>query len=139
MSGTYQDLRVWQHGMDLAAEVYRATESFPRREWYCLAGQMRRAAVSVPSNVAEGKGRKTDKDYAHFLYQARGSLLELQTQILLAEKLQYVHSSLRNALMERAAAVGRELAGLINALQPKGDSAVEVTGQRPKAKSQEHV
>ena len=72
--------------MKLTAEVYRGTISFPRHELYGLSSQMRRAAVSVPSNIAEGKGHRSDKEFSHFLYHARGSLLELETQLLIAEE-----------------------------------------------------
>ena len=79
--------------MKLAREVYRGTGSFPKHELYGLTQQIRRAAVSVPSNVAEGKGRHSDKEFAHFLFNARGSLLELQTQLILAEELEYLSVS----------------------------------------------
>jgi four helix bundle protein len=75
---SFRDLGVWQEAMKLTAEVYRGTISFPRHELYGLSSQMRRAAVSVPSNIAEGKGHRSDKEFSHFLYHARGSLLELE-------------------------------------------------------------
>jgi four helix bundle protein len=80
-SSSFRDLRVWQEAMKLTAEVYRGTVRFPRHELYGLSSQMRRAAVSVPSNIAEGKGHHSDKQFSHFLFHARGSLLELQTPI----------------------------------------------------------
>ncbi len=89
MSASYRDLRVWQNSMNLVVAVYTATQCLPKDELYGLVSQMRRAAVSVPSNIAEGKGRLTDRDRAHFFCQARGSLLELETQVLIAEKLSY--------------------------------------------------
>ena len=90
MSASFRDLRVWQQAMDLALQIYRGTESFPKQEVYGLAQQMRRAAVSVPSNIAEGKGHSSDKEFRRFLFHARGSLMELETQILLAGRLQYL-------------------------------------------------
>ena len=84
MASSFRDLRVWQEAMKLTVEIYRASGSFPKQEQFGLTQQIRRASVSVPSNIAEGKGRRTDKDFAHFLYHARGSLLEVQTQVLLA-------------------------------------------------------
>ncbi|MFB6262913.1 MAG: four helix bundle protein [Bradymonadaceae bacterium] len=81
------DLKVWQLGMRLARQVYAMTEEFPQSERYELASQLRRAATSVPSNIAEGSARRTDRDFLRFLYQARGSLVELDTQMHLAEKL----------------------------------------------------
>ena len=92
MSASYRDLRVWQCSMKLVVSVYTITQCFPKQELYGLISQLRRAAVSVPSNIAEGKGRLTDRDRAHFFSQARGSLLELETQILIAQELQYISS-----------------------------------------------
>src|SRR5271168_1054435 len=79
MSASFKDLLVWQDGMKLAIEVYRVTAEFPRRELYGLSQQLRRAAVSVPSNIAEGKGHRSNREFGHFLLHARGSLLEVQT------------------------------------------------------------
>jgi four helix bundle protein len=91
MANTYQSgyrqLAVWQKSMDLAVEVYRCTKSFPNDELFGLTSQMRRASVSVPSNISEGKGRYSRGELVHFLFNARGSLLELQTQITLAGRL----------------------------------------------------
>jgi len=86
MSDCFQDLRVWQNAMELAVEVYRQTSRLPREEIYSLTQQMRRAAVSVPSNIAEGKGRRSRKEFQQFLFHARGSLLELQTQVMIAKR-----------------------------------------------------
>ncbi len=80
---------------------------------------MRRAAVSVPSNIAEGKGHHSDKEFAHFLFHARGSLLELQTQLMIAEDLQYLTKAEAEQQLTRAEVVGRALSGLINSLQSK--------------------
>jgi four helix bundle protein len=87
MGASYRDLRVWQQAMELVVETYKQTRDFPKTEIYGLTSQMRRAAVSIPSNIAEGKGRSTDRDRAHFFCHARGSLLELETQILIAQRL----------------------------------------------------
>ena len=116
MNSSFRDLRVWHHAMDLALETYQGTANFPKQEIYGLAQQMRRAAVSIPSNIAEGKGRCTDKDFRRFLFQARGSLLELETQIVLAVKLQYLSEAQSRKLQSLAMQVARSLAGLINAL-----------------------
>lgn len=80
MSASFRELRVWQQAMELALSVYEGTATFPKQELYGLAQQMRRAAVSVPSNIAEGKGHRSDKEFQRFLYHARGSLMELETQ-----------------------------------------------------------
>jgi four helix bundle protein len=113
---SYRDLRVWQHAMDLAEEIYRLTERFPKYELYGLTSQLRRAAVSVASNIAEGKGRQTDKDFVNFLYHARGSLLEVETQIQLARRLKYLTEKDEETFLERTKSIGQQLAGLINAL-----------------------
>ena len=86
----YQELIVWQKAMNLAEEVYKVSRSFPREEIYGLTSQLRRAAISIPSNVAEGQGRRTTADFLHHLSIAYGSLLELETQILIATRLSYL-------------------------------------------------
>jgi four helix bundle protein len=116
MASSFQDLRVWQEAIKLAVEIYRTSGGFPRQEQFGLIQQVRRAAVSVPSNIAEGKGRRTDKDFAHFLYHARGSLLEVQTQILLAQQLEYLSDAETKKILEQASTVGRSLTGLINSM-----------------------
>ena len=116
MSASFQDLRVWQDSMQVVAEIYRVTASFPKSEWSGLISQMRRAAISVPSNIAEGKGLRTNKEFLRFLYTARGSLMELQTQLMIARELHYVSEERASDLLERCSKVGRSLAGLINAM-----------------------
>lgn len=118
MSASFRDLRVWREAMELTAGISRATGSFPKHEMYGLSQQLRRAAVSVPSNIAEGKGHRSDKEFGHFLFHARGSLLELQTQLLIAEELQYFSSEESQRLLKMAE-VGRALSGLINSLRDK--------------------
>ncbi len=118
-SSSFRDLRVWQEAMKLTAEIYRDTVEFPRHELYGLSSQMRRAAVSVPSNIAEGKGHRSDKEFLHFLFHARGSLLELQTQLLIAEELQYLSREDGRRLSAMCEGVGRALNGLINSLHGK--------------------
>lgn len=117
MSSSFRDLRVWQDAMKLSVETYRITAEFPKHEVYSLAQQMRRAAVSVPSNIAEGKGRNTNREFAQFLFHARGLLLELETQIMIAQELQYISVQQGLMLQDRAAKVGRSLTGLINAVR----------------------
>ena len=112
MPGSYRELRAWRQAVELALEVYRLTESFPRSELYGLTAQIRRSAVSVPSNIAEGKGRFSDREFGLFLRHARGSLLELETQLFIAGRLGY--------LSERAAELSardtEQLAKTLNAL-----------------------
>lgn len=102
--------------MELSLRVYRETATFPTHELYGLAQQMRRAAVSIASNIAEGKGRRTNEDFRRFLFHARGSLMELETQILLAGRLEYLTEVRSKHLQIVATQVGRSLAGLLNAL-----------------------
>jgi four helix bundle protein len=116
---SFRDLRVWQEAMTLTAEIYRSTVGFPKHELYGLSQQIRRAAVSVPSNIAEGKGHYSDKEFLHFLFHARGSLLEVQTQLLIAEQLQYLSSEDAQRLTAMAEGVGRALSGLISSLREK--------------------
>jgi len=114
MSGTFQDLRVWQKAMELVYRIYEATQVFPKHELYGLTNQIRRAAVSIASNIAEGKGRSSDKDLGLFLHHARGSLFELQTQLLIAEHLKYLTVKEAEEIRELANEVGRLLSGFIS-------------------------
>jgi four helix bundle protein len=121
--GSYRDLRVWQQAMKLAVAVYRATDGFPKSEVYGLSSQMRRAAVSIACNIAEGKGRNTDRDFRNFLFHARGSLLELETQITLASELKLFKEEQAVELLRKTAAIGSGLTGLINSLTPEAIAA----------------
>jgi four helix bundle protein len=117
MTETFRNLVAWQKAKTLAKDIYVVTRGFPKEEVYGLTIQMRRAAISVPSNIAEGKGRNTRKDYCHFLMQARGSLYELETQIELAVDLGYVESESARSLVSQCDELGRILNGLIRSLQ----------------------
>jgi four helix bundle protein len=108
----HKDLIVWQRAMDLVVEIYRLTARFPKDELYALTSQLRRAAVSVPSNIAEGCGRNSRKELHQFLGHARGSLAEVETQILIANKLNYVSVEVTGPLLHRAGKLGRMLTGL---------------------------
>ena len=119
MSASFKDLRVWQESMKFAVEVYRTTALFPRLELYGLSNQLRRAAVSIPSNIAEGKGHRSDREFGHFLFHARGSLLEVQTQIMIAKELQYLSGEEAQRILASADAIGRGLNSLINSLREK--------------------
>ncbi len=90
MLGPYKNLMVWQHAILLATEVYKLTSTFPKSEVYGLASQIRRAAVSIPSNIAEGYGRSTNTDLVHFLYMALGSSNEVDTQMVIAMNVGYI-------------------------------------------------
>jgi len=117
MGQSYRQLVAWQKAMQLVAEIYKATEAFPRHELYGLTNQLRRSAVSVPSNIAEGQARFSSKEFHHFLSHARGSLVEIETQILIAQELRYVPSNQANSLLRRTAELGRILNGLIAAIR----------------------
>lgn len=117
MKPSYQDLRVWQHSMDMVVKIYAATQNFPKQEVYGLTSQMRRAAVSIPSNIAEGRGRSTDRDRNLFFCHARGSLLELETQILIAERLKFLEASQIKELTTLSADLGRMLNALIQSMR----------------------
>jgi four helix bundle protein len=112
MSSSHKDLIVWQRAMQLVVDVYRSTKSFPREETYGLISQMRRAAI--PSNIAEGKGRYSRKELSQFLLNARGSLLELETQIEIARALSYLADRDVEALTSRSSEVGRLLNGMLD-------------------------
>jgi four helix bundle protein len=112
---SYRDLEVWQKGMELVMQVYQKTRSFPREEQFGLVGQMRRAAISIPANIAEGHGRTHLKEYLNFLSTAYGSLMELETHIILAERLTYINSEAQ-ALLKQTSELGRILNGLMKAL-----------------------
>jgi|TARA_B100000470_G_C19492880_1_gene259553 four helix bundle protein len=113
---THKDLDVWKKSMDLVERVYRRTERFPDSEKYGLTNQIRRCAVSVSSNIAEGAARNTDKEFVQFCYIALGSLSELETQLLIAERLKY---SKNIDILENVVEIRRMLLGLIKYLKSK--------------------
>jgi four helix bundle protein len=115
----YQQLIAWQKAIALVTEIYSATKSFPSDEIYGLTSQLRRAAVSVPSNIAEGQGRATRGEFVQFLCHARGSLYEVETQIVIATALHYIAVDTRDRLSDRTTELGRILNGLIASLQKK--------------------
>jgi four helix bundle protein len=110
---THRDLDVWKLSMQLTADIYRLTESFPRDELYGLKSQLRRAAVSIVSNIAEGAARQTKKEYVQFLYCSLGSSAELETQLELSKMLKYVTEDDLNPLFEMQNRIARMLSGLI--------------------------
>jgi four helix bundle protein len=117
MGKSYRDLVAWQQAMDLVTAIYQITRCFPKEELYGLTSQLRRAAVSIPSNIAEGQGRRGAAEFRHFLGQARGSLMELETQVLIAERLCYVQPDPAAQILLQAAELGRVLNGLLNSLR----------------------
>jgi four helix bundle protein len=115
----YRELIVWQKAMDLVEAIYAATREFPREEVYGLTSQLRRAAVAIPSNIAEGQGRRTTQEFLHFLSIAYGSLREVETQVMIATRLRYMSEDTATRLLELAGEVGRLINGLSNALAHK--------------------
>ena len=113
---SYKDLLVWRRAMELVHEVYVVTRQFPSTEIFGLCAQLRRSAVSIPSNVAEGNGRHARRDYIRLLLIARGSSQEVETQLLIAERLQYLNSDDAQRLTALNAEVGRMLSGLVRSL-----------------------
>jgi four helix bundle protein len=116
---SYRDLRVWERAMDLVAASYKLTELLPKSEVYGLTAQIRRAAVSIPANIAEGHGREHLGDYLHHLSVTNGSLMELETHFLIANRLAYLRMNEIEALLELSAEVSRMLAGLTKKLKAR--------------------
>jgi four helix bundle protein len=117
MAATYRSLTVWQLAMDLAEEVYRLSRQFPREEQFGLTSQIRRAAVSIPSNIAEGHGRGADAEFRQFLVIARGSLREVETQVALATRLGFHAETATKTFEELAGRVARMLTSLIQVIE----------------------
>jgi four helix bundle protein len=112
----FRDLRVWKLGMDLTEQVYQATRTFPKHELYGLAGQMQRAAVAVPSNIAEGHTRAHLREYLQHISIAQGSLAELQTQLEIAARLGYLSPAQLATMLNQATTLAKQLYSLRNAL-----------------------
>ena len=127
---TYRDLIVWQKAMALVTEIYRVSQSFPRREDYGLTSQARRCAVSIPSNIAEGYGRNSRNEYIRFLQIALGSLFELQTQLQIAVHLGYLKKEEFESLYERTREVERMLSVLIKRLTEGSGKGAEGQKER---------
>jgi len=113
----HKQLESWQQAMILVNQLYQCTASFPREELFGLTSQMRRAAVSIPSNIAEGAARGSTKEYAHFLNIARGSLAELDTQLMIAQMLGFI--STPHSIVEQVQLVGRLLSAQLNSIRSK--------------------
>ncbi|MCB1228959.1 MAG: four helix bundle protein [Verrucomicrobiae bacterium] len=113
---SYRDLKVWNLAMDLAASIYEFSKQFPNDEKFGLVSQIRRASVSIPSNIAEGHGRRSTRDYIRFLRIARGSIAEVETQILLSNRLGFSDADTSEQLLGKLDELGRMLASLIKKL-----------------------
>lgn len=112
----FQDLRIWQIGIEVVKDIYILTKKFPKEELYGLTSQMRRSAVSIPSNIAEGFRRYHNKEYKQFLYIALGSCAELETQIIIANELDYINETNKTELIEKIKYICRMTAKLIKKL-----------------------
>jgi four helix bundle protein len=115
----HEKLDVWKKSIDFVVDIYKATEGFPKDERFGLTSQLRRAAVSIPANIAEGAARKSDKEFSYFLSNSQGSASEVETELLIARRLTFLqeidHSALRSSLDE----IGRMLTGLSRHVQQK--------------------
>lgn len=114
MTKSYRKLIAWQKAKSLALEIYRSTRDFPKDELYGITSQMRRAAISVASNIAEGSGRHSRKEFIQFLYHARGSLLELENQVEISRELGYIGNVSCSNILRKTEELGRILNGLVN-------------------------
>jgi four helix bundle protein len=115
----FRDLRVWQQGMDLVEEIYKVSNRFPVHEIYGLTAQIRRVAVSIPSNIAEGHSREHLKEYLNYLSVAQGSLAELQTQVEVAGRLKYLSLEQVSEINDLAVSLSRQIRALRNALRKR--------------------
>ena len=117
----YTKIKAWALADDLTVEIYRVTKTFPRDEMYALTSQLRRAAYSVPANIAEGAARSSKKDYLHFLYIARGSLNEARYFVHLSQRLGYLTEEREQMVASQAEEVSKTLVGLIHAVEKEAN------------------
>lgn len=112
----YKDLKVWQKSMDITVDLYALIKSLPSEERYCLGDQMRRCSISIPSNIAEGHNRNSTKDYIRFLSISRGSVAELQTQLILCKRLGYIGEQIFSSFDLRLVEIDKMLSSLMRTL-----------------------
>jgi four helix bundle protein len=122
MAQHYKDLIAWRKAMELVNTVYDATDNFPKREIYSLTDQIRRAVVSIPSNIAEGQAHYSNREFLRFLRHSRGSLAELETQLLIAKQRGYLSDLKVAELLKHADELSRILSGLISSLRQREDT-----------------
>jgi four helix bundle protein len=118
---SFQDLRVWQLGIEIVKEIYRLTENFPKKEVYGLTSQIRRSVISIPSNIAEGFRRYHNKEYRQFLFVALGSCAELETQIIIAKELSYINEDDKVKVLEKSDHLSRMISNLIKKIVVKNN------------------
>ena len=116
---THKELRVWQQSVEMVTSIYLMTKAFPKEELFGLVSQMRRAAVSVPSNIAEGYARGSDKEKLHFLRISSGSMSEIETQLMISSNLGYISQDLFNELSEQITSVWKQLNALISSIKKR--------------------
>jgi four helix bundle protein len=121
MNKPHKKLNAWSDAVDLAQQIYRVTERFPSNEQFGLTSQIRRAAVSIPSNIPEGAARQTKKEFLNFLHIAKGSLSELDTQLEIARRLEYLDQTRWETLDERLERIDRMLSGLVRSLRRRNN------------------
>jgi four helix bundle protein len=119
MLESYRDLKVWQKAIDLVVACYKLSKTFPKDEVYGLTSQLRRAVVSVPANIAEGYGRGSRKEYLQFLTVAQGSLKEVETHLIIAQRLEYTKQPQLEAILAHTEEIGKMLGSLIRTLKAK--------------------
>lgn len=118
---SYKELIVWQKSMDLTIMVYKAVKQLPKEEIFSLSDQIRRAAISIPSNIAEGQQRLSGKEFIHFLSIAKGSLAELETQLMICERLNYMTSAQTKPIMDLCIEISKMLNSLLKQLQNRDE------------------
>ena len=116
---TFANLEVWEKSVDLVASVYKITKTFPKEELYTLTSQIRRAAISIPSNISEGRAKRSTKDFMRFIAMASGSAAELETQIVIGERLGYINSEQKGILLNEIGSIARMLNKLYASLEAK--------------------
>ncbi|NCN86983.1 four helix bundle protein [archaeon] len=116
----FRNLLIWKKSINLCEQIYLVTKNFPKEETYGLTNQIRRASISISSNIAEGCGRKTNKDFCNFLYIASGSLKEIECQLIIAQKLNYISLEILNKLIYETTEIGKMISGFIKSLQNSG-------------------
>ena len=116
---SYRDLLVWQKSMDLVVDTYKAVSAFPKEEIYGLTSQIKRAVVSVPSNIAEGSSRRSKQEFMRFINIAKGSLAELETQFIVALRLNFIKEDILKTILSKSDEIGRMMQGLYSSLEKK--------------------
>ncbi len=131
---SYKDLEVWQKSIDMVTMTYTITDNFPSKELYTLTSQIRRAAISIPSNIAEGRGKRSTRDFMRYINIAYGSAAELETQLIISKNLGYVSSEESEPLFQEIARICRMLNGMLSSLEKKLSPPPNAECQPPNAR-----